>query len=156
MTYIDLWDDTGAFHYRNMPEAGLDAFFTEEREIIQISFDLGKWWLAEDRVQGQASYDTLQEAKAAGDAIVEEAETALDAKLLEEAGLDPKTWRVRYDDGIRFEEIDGDRWIDGDTRDGMAGRQRWDAMKGDDLLSRGHATVQEALAAFTPVSDKAA
>lgn len=148
MTYIDQWDDTGAFLYRNMPETCLDAFFHEERDTIRISRDLGKWWVAEDGVMGQSPYDTLQQAKEAGDTIVEEAEAALDAKLFEEAGLSPEEWCLVHGDGIRFEQIDGDRWIDGDTRGGMADRQSWDAMKGDDLLSSGHASVKDALAAY--------
>jgi hypothetical protein len=150
-TTVDEWDDAGPFLYRILPETGLDAFFHEERDHSRISHSLGKWWLGEDRVMGQDAFDTLDEAKAAGDAQVAELEAGLDAMLLKEAGLDPAAWKVDYSDGISFIEIEGDRWIYGDTRDGMAIRQRWEAFLGDDLLSKGHATVAEALAAFTAV-----
>lgn len=149
---VDEWDDAGPFLYRILPETGLDAFFHEERDMIRISPDLGKWWLGEDGVMGQDAYDTLEKAKAAGDGQVAELEAGLEAMLIKEAGLDPDKWRIDLKDGISFHEIDGDRWIWGDTRDGMAGRQRWEAMRGDDMVSKGHATVADALAAFTAAS----
>ena len=145
---VDLWDDAGPFLYRMLPETGLDAFFHEERETIRISAALGKWWLGQDGRMGQDSFDTIEAAKAAGDKEVAELEAALDGMLLKEAGLDASAWRVDYSDGIAFHEIAGDRWIVGDVRDGMADRQRWDARRGDDIVSEGHATVAAALAAF--------
>jgi hypothetical protein len=146
---VDEWDDAGPFLYRILPETGLDAFFHEERDNIRISRSLGKWWLAEDGVMGQTPYDTLAQAKAAGDEQMAELEEGLNAMLLEEAGLDAEAWRVDVSHGISFYENGGDCWIYGDTRDGMADRQRWEAMRGDEMVSRGHDTVAKALASFT-------
>ena len=146
---VDEWDDAGPFLYRILPETGLNAFFHEERDNIRISRSLGKWWLGEDGVMGQTPYDTLEEAKAAGDEQVNELEEGLNAMLLEEAGLDAEAWRVDLSHGISFYENGGDRWIYGDTRDGMADRQRWEAMRGCEMVSKGHETVAAALAAFT-------
>lgn len=149
---MDDWDDAGPFLYRILPETGLDAFFNEKRDNIRISESLGKWWVGEDRVMGQDAYDTLREAKAAGDVQVAELENGLTAMLLNEAGLNADEWRVDLQDGISFYANDGDQWIYGDTREGMAGHQRWEAMRGDDLVSKGHRTIAEAIASFATAS----
>lgn len=146
MSDVDMWDDTGAFEYRILPESGLDAFFTEERDMLMITHELGSHWLGETRVAGQTPYDTLAEAKAAGDEQIAELEAKQDAELLKEAGLDAAEWRISYRDGLRLERIDGTAGI---VADENAGRQRWDAYgQDDDPVATGVATVAEALAAI--------
>jgi len=146
MSGIDMWDDAGPFEYRFLPESSLDAFFTEERDMLTITPERGRFWLGETGVAGQAPYDTLAEAKAAGDEQIAGLEAEQDGKLLKEAGLDPADWRVTYRDGLRFERIDGTAGI---IADDQAPRQRWDAYGlGDDPVATGVKSVAEALAAI--------
>ncbi len=151
----DLWDNAGPFLYRIMPEGSLDAFFGEERDIIQITFSMGKWWLAETGEVGEDHYRTMKDAKAAGDKRIEEAEKAQDTVLLGKAGLDPAVWTVRYDGALTFVDQAGDRAIVADV-DGRPGEQRWDAFQGDDVVAEGVDEVATALAAFSPMRDMAA
>lgn len=154
-TTTDLWDNAGPFLYRIMPEDNLDAFFGEERDIIQITFSMGKWWLAETGEVGEDHYRTMKEAKAAGDRRVEEAEKGQDALLLAKAGLDPAVWTVRYEGALTFVDQAGDRAIVADP-DRRQGEQSWDAFQGDDLVAEGADNVATALAAFSPKRDMAA
>jgi len=130
---MDLWDDAGAFLYRHMPESGLAAFFSEERDMLQISRESDGYWLSDSAAQGAGRYDSLEEAKAAGDEQIAEAERNLDARLLAEAGLPSEEWTVSYEDGLRFEQKDGPLWIAANA-DGMGTRQSWDLMSKDDVL----------------------
>lgn len=124
MSQPDLWEDAGAFHYRLLPENSLDAFFTEERDMLTITSDHGKWWIGETGVQGQSDYATLEEAKAAGDEQIANLEAAQDGILLQEAGLNSSAWKVVYRDGLRFERVDGTAAI---IAQDQQLRQRWDA-----------------------------
>jgi hypothetical protein len=146
MNEVDLWDDAGPFLYRHMPEGSLSAFFTEERDMIQITRESDGWWLSETGTQGASRYDTLEAAKAAGDEAIAEAEAALDGRLLAEAGLDPESWTVRYDDGIQFESRVGGLWIAADA-DGMSSRQSWSLHDGDDAVLEGCPSIALAVEA---------
>lgn len=131
---VDLWEDAGPFLYRNLPEEGIDAFFTEERDMITIERSMDKWWIGETGTMGQQPYGSLDEAKSAADARIADAERTLDGRMLAEAGLDPTRWRVRYDDGIAFDEIDGERWMQADT-DAHDGTHSWMAYRGDEIVA---------------------
>jgi len=147
MDTVDLWDDAGPFLYRHMPEGGLAAFFSEERDMLQINRESDGYWLSNSAAQGASRYDSVQEAKVAGDVQIAEAEAGLDARLLAEAGLSADDWTVSYEDGPRFEQNDGPLWIIANA-DGMRARQSWDLMSGDDLLlsdARDMATVVAAM-----------
>lgn len=147
MSMPDLWDDAGPFVYRILPETCLDAFFSEEREMLMITQERDMFWLGETRVAGQTPYPTLADAKAAGDEQIEGMEARQDAALLAEAGLDPSEWRVTYKDGLTLERIDRTAAIVADT---SAQRQRWDAYAtGDDPVATDLASVAAALAALT-------
>lgn len=146
MSEPDLWDDAGPFVYRILPETCLDAFFSEEREMLMITQERGTFWLGETRVAGQSSYPTLAEAKAAGDEQIEKMEARQDAMLLAAAGMDPSEWRVTHKDGLTLERIDGKAAIVADT---SAQRQRWDAYAaGDDPVATDLASVAAALDAL--------
>ena len=148
----DLWEDVGPFLYRELPEASLDAFFGDERDMIQISHSLGKWWVAETGVMGETPHETLEQAKEDGDERIAEAESKQDADLLKDAGLDPSTWSVCYRDALTFVDAKGDRAIVADTDD-LRNEQRWDAFRGDDAVALGVYGVAEALAAFDAAPD---
>lgn len=143
MSKPDLWEDTGAFHYRHLPEGNLDAFFTEERDMLTISFDLGKWWMGETGTVGQMPYNTLEEAKAAGDEQIDDLESKQDAALLHEAGLDPKEWKITYQEGVRFDRIDGTAGIYAVDQEDS---QCWDVYaRTDDPIATDVSTIAEAL-----------
>lgn len=147
MDGLDLWDDAGPFLYRHMPEAGLAAFFSEERDMLQINRETDGYWLSDSSAQGADRYDSLDAAKAAGDEQISQAEAGLDAKLLSEAGLSPDAWTVSYEDGLRFEQKAGPLWITANT-EGMSARQSWDLMSGDDVIvsnARDIATIVAAM-----------
>lgn len=141
----DQWEDAGAFLYRNMPETSLDDFFREERIMLRISQEMGKWWLAEDGVQGESVYETLDEAKDGGDAIIEKAEAHMEAKLLKESGLDPKSWRIVVGDGVAFHSRQDRRSIVMDHGSRRGGGQMWIAMDDNDIISEGHREAKDAL-----------
>jgi len=143
----DLWEDVGPFLYRELPEMSLDAFFGDERDMVQISHSLGKWWVAETGVMGETPHETLEQAKTDGDRRIAEAESKQDAQLLDEAGLDPATWAVCYRESLTFVDAQGDRAIVAET-DELRNEQRWDAFSGDDAVASGVYGVAEALAAF--------
>jgi hypothetical protein len=133
MDTMDLWDDAGPFLYRHMPESGLAAFFTEERDMLQINQESDGYWLSDSANQGADRYDTLAEAKASGDEQIATAQAGLDARLLAEAGLPAESWTVSYQDGLRFEQKDGPLWITANERIEST-RQSWDLLSGDVTL----------------------
>lgn len=145
--YIDLWDDAGPFLYRHMPENCLASFFTEERDMIQITPEGDGYWLSESRTQGADRYDTVEEAKKVGDALISSAEDALDAILLAEAGLSPESWTISYEAGLRFTQTDGPLWVTAND-DVAAGRQSWDLGSGDNVLICDANDIASALAAL--------
>lgn len=145
---IDLWDDAGPFLYRHLPETCLSDFFTEERDMIQITRDLGKWWIGQTGVMGQSPYDDLDDAKRAADAEISEMETGQAARLLAEAGLDPSEWSIDLSDGITFEHQTDPISIIGDTGDIPPGRQSWSVIRADSEIACGCETVAAALIAI--------
>lgn len=145
---MDLWEDVGPFLYQNMPENDLSAFFTEERDMLRISHDMNKWWVAEDGRAGEDPHETLAQAKADGDARLAAAFEQQEAVLMAEAGLDPASWALDLTNGISFRETGGSRSIIGDTHQPVALRQSWSAWIGDDMLAAGMTSVADALRAF--------
>jgi len=147
METMDLWDNAGPFLYRHMPENGLAAFFTEERDMLQINEDGDGYWLSDSGRQGAHRHDTLADAKASGDEQIAAAESTLDARLLAEAGLPAESWTVSYQDGLRFEQKDGALWIV--ANDGTAGtRQSWDLLSGDKTVVAGARDIATVVAAM--------
>lgn len=133
MDTVDLWDDTGAFEYRHLPESRIGDFFTEERDMLQITHERDGFWLTSSRESGATRYGALDEAKATGDEEIRQAEAARDGLLLREAGLDAATWKVTYEYGLCFEQKDGPLWIWGNA-DGMSTKLAWDLNEGDDSI----------------------
>lgn len=139
------------FEYRILPESTLGAFFTEERDMLTITAENGRWWLGETGVAGQMPYDTLAEAKAAGDQQIVELEERQNATLLREAGLPADEWGVTYRDGLRFARIGGGAEI---VADEQAHQQRWDVFAGtDDPVATGLASIADAVAAIKADAD---
>lgn len=147
MDDMDLWDDAGPFLYRNMPESGIDAFFTEERDMLQITRESDGYWLNDSGRQGADRYDTVAEAKTSGDERITAAENVLDARLLAEAGLPAESWKVSYQDGLRFERQEGGLCIvaNGHNTDT---RQSWDLIAGDETLLADAPDIAAVLAAM--------
>ncbi|MFZ3481839.1 hypothetical protein [Sphingomonas sp. 3-13AW] len=133
MNTMDLWDDAGAFLYRHFPEMSLVDFFTEEREMLQISREHGKYWLSDTRAAGATPYDDVGAAKAAGDEAIADAETTLDACLFAEARLSPAVWSVNLEDGLSFVEKDGPLCIVAQT-DGGPRKPLWALYDGEDAV----------------------
>jgi len=144
---MDLWDDAGPFLYRHMPESGIAAFFTEERDMLQINEESDGYWLSNSGSQGADRYDTLAEAKASGDEQIAAAENTLDARLLAEAGLPAESWKVSYQDGLCFERQEGGLCIVANGHDTDT-RQSWDLIAGDETLLSDAPDIAAVLAAM--------
>lgn len=144
---MDMWDDAGPFLYRHMPESGIAAFFTEERDMLQINKESDGYWLSDSRSQGADRYDTLAEAKASGDEQIAAAENTLNARLLAEAGLPAESWTVSYQDGLRFEQKEGQLWIVANECIART-RQSWDLLSGDETLVTDARDIETVVAAM--------
>ena len=127
---LDAWDQHGPLNYfRSLPSSTVVEAVTGECESLMIDgeppadVDAEKhvWWLSHPAVQGSSMFDTLAEAKAAGDAVIEELETALPMKMAKAASLDTDTWRYavysdppsfmhRTDSDASIEHLGGDQW----------------------------------------------
>ena len=145
---IDQWEDAGPFLYRNLPEARLSDFFSEEREMLRIERDAGGWWLNDSRSPGAARHADLDQAKADGDATILKAEARMEADILAEAGLQATEWTVSYRDGLRFDRIGGSLGIVADD----AQSPSWSVYDGDDVVIEGAATISMAVAAASVIS----
>ena len=142
MDNLDQWDDTGAFHYRQIPEPNLAAFFNEERSILTITKEKDGWWLNNPEAMGEDLYPTLDEAKAAGDEIIKAGEDGLELRLLTEAGLSTENWKVDLSDGLTFKHLSKPIEIVANTEN-SGGTQSWSLFRGDDELVRNVRSLAE-------------
>ena len=92
----DFWEQLDATSfYRPLSAKTVDQYFSGEVDDAYISQDMGKWWLKVDGVVGEAPHDTLEAAKAAGDAIVEKSDNEMTKVMLTSLGRQRKSGRWR-------------------------------------------------------------
>ncbi len=128
----DFWEqlDTTTF-YRPLAAKTIDQFLSGEFDNATISSDLGRWWLKIDGVLGEAPYDDLVTAKAAGDIIVEKYENATTGWILTSLGLSADEWKLEIVDGmpvissLESEEI---------TLSAGETSPRWSLLQGNDFI----------------------
>jgi len=93
----DMWDYSGAFWHRDLPSETIRQFVTgEERPMMTIAEERGKYWLGDNRHGGQSPFDSLQAAKDAGDARHDELYAVEGRTLAQDAGLAPDEWTFRH------------------------------------------------------------
>lgn len=148
---IDLWDWTGAFWYRPMPEETIHQFASGEMGTMTITEEGGEFWLNDQRYAGQSSYPTLAQAKAAGDAAVEEAFVSRDARIVAAAELDAAVWALKsVDQYAWFERIDN-----GGVRIEPKGPAEWIALDDEEELGSAGTAKAAALIASPEASPRA-
>lgn len=140
----DMWDSTGEGRdrvwFRRLPEMTLAEAISGETGMVSITMDAGRYWLADSRKAGQDDFPSLEEAKAAGDHIVEEANRRQRQSLLESSGLNPEEWTVRFEtNGPVFEKADESRlWLQ------VATDGQWMLMDGDVVAGTARTPVEAA------------
>jgi hypothetical protein len=101
--YVDFWDNHRDTHFLPLPARTLSQAVSGECETLTITKGTyeGKdaWWLSDPATNGEAPYESLLEAKKAGDAISEKDMADQPAVIAQHSGLDPAAWL--------FKEIDG-------------------------------------------------
>lgn len=104
--HLPEWEGDYNSNWLELEPEHVDAVGT--RDMVNLSEDIGKWWLTYDGMQGATPYDTREEASSAGrwDARFRMLKHAL--RMEATANLGPG-WRFTEKDGVGFEhETDGD------------------------------------------------
>lgn len=135
------WENSNGLHYRLMPEMTIKECLSEERNMITVTQDGGKWWLHVDGVQGEDPWPTLQLAKHSGDAFLKEMEGRQTESLLVDAGLSNE-WQVRFGDGLSFVNEKQELEL---IPEMLAGSVQWSLYQGDTLVTGSKQSAQEAL-----------
>ena len=92
---VDEWDFSGSW-YRILPPDSISKLFQEEQDMITISEESDGFWMSIRGKNGSDRFDTLAQAKEAGNKIVEMAESSMSSKMIEESGLDSSLWSFSY------------------------------------------------------------
>lgn len=145
MTKPDEWNDTGAFHYRDLPETSVSKFFGEDRDMLRITNERGQYWMLDTRYPGETPYASLKQAKAEGDKIIEDLLKRQEKDLLADAGLSPLDWKVSFKDGLAFEHKTFPRQIVAETE---CDHEAWSAVKEDISVATFCCSVLDALSSF--------
>lgn len=97
----DFWEQLDSETFcRPLAAKTVDQFLSGEVDNATINFDLGRWWLKIDGVLGEAPYDCLDTAKAAGDIIAEKYENATTGWMLASLGLSTDEWKMEIIHGM--------------------------------------------------------
>jgi hypothetical protein len=128
----DFWEQLDAMSfYRPLSAKTVDQHFSGEVDDAFISHDMGKWWLKVDGVVGEAPHDTLEAAKAAGDAIVEKSDNEMTNTMLTSLGLSSDEWKLEIVQGMPVVTS-----LTNDEIMLMAGETspRWSLLQGNDFI----------------------
>ena len=103
----DPWDQASKtmWHAPIEPDT-LPGLWAQPHDSLFINKAKDGYWISEPGVMGEGRYDTLAEAKAAGNAILAKATTDLESNMLRDAGLDAAVWSFEYREGARFTHRD--------------------------------------------------
>lgn len=143
MSY-DPWDQASStMWFVHIDPDTLEGLWSEEQETLYINQDEHGYWLSEPGVMGQSCFDTLDEAKAAGNEILLKAEDDLPAKMLADGGLDPSVWSFEYREGARFRHLQDESLVIEVDIESSGRSHRFGAMSGSDEVGD-YATAAEA------------
>lgn len=130
----DFWEQLDATsYYRPLSPKSVYQYFTGEVDDVFISRDHGKWWLKVDGVIGGEPYDTLEAAKAAGDATVEKSYKEMVATIRADLPLSDDEWTFK---------LEGEAIIltsaakDSVSIVGTARKPRWWLSDGDEIVTK--------------------
>ena len=144
----DPWDQASeSMWYAHIDPSTLEGLWRQPQDSLFINHDELGYWHGEPGVMGQNQFKTLEEAKAAGNARLEEAEKALAGNLLLDAGLDPDVWNFEYLDGARFKNRMDESLVIEIEIERENVRDRFAAYSGDDEVGE-YATAGEAASAL--------
>jgi hypothetical protein len=128
----DFWEQLDATsYYRPLAVKTVDQFLSGEVENVFINQDMGKWWLKVDGVNGEAPHDSLEAAKAAGDAVIIESENAMTDRMLSDLGLSTDEWKMEISEGLPLVKLliaDDIVLLAGETH------PRWSLLQGNDFI----------------------
>lgn len=145
---MDLWDqaDSRTWHL-SLPAMTVGEYVSGETESLFIREERGTFWLSDPRRQGQSECKTLEEAKKAGDEIVDEMYESQPRAIAEAARL-PEGWVLRGEpDGFVFfakegmEPGEGPEIVRNGPRD-------WTVVEADEEVVSKKESAAEALAEF--------
>lgn len=147
MSY-DPWDQASpTMWFVHIDPDTLEGLWSEEQETLYINRDEHGYWLGEPGVMGQSCFDTLEEAKAAGVAVLLQAEDDLAGKMIKDAGLDPDVWSFEYLEGARFKHLQDESLVIEIDIESSSRDRRFAAYAGDDEVGEyaGAAEAADAL-----------
>jgi hypothetical protein len=128
----DLWEQLDATSfYRPLSAKTVDQYFSEEVDDAFISSGHGKWWLKVDGVVGEEPYDTLEAAKAAGDAIVDKSDNEMTDTMLTNLDLSAEEWKLEIVQGLPIiTSLNNDDF----TLTAGEASPRWSLLHGNDFI----------------------
>lgn len=149
---MDLWDQLdGNTWYQPLPAMDVETYVSGETENLFIRKEYEAFWLSRPDVAGQSEYATLEAAKTAGDAILDEMGARQVREIVKAAGLDPDSWTftLEGDFGV-FAPVDGNG-----PEIVRNGKGRWAAVENDEETLVGTSPAELARqvserAAFSP------
>lgn len=90
---INEWEQLdGNTWYQNLSPAFLSHAIAHENPTVSITKSHGAYWLHNGNQPGETDYQTLEEAKAAGDRLAAVSHDTLSDRMARDAGLDPDQW----------------------------------------------------------------
>jgi hypothetical protein len=101
----DLWDDAGTFWYRHLPPSTVASLFSGECDLLTVREEDG-FWLSRTGEMGSSPFATLEEAKRAGDAVIDGAWCCMGGRISRDAGLSPSVWSFSYGEAPSFTFLD--------------------------------------------------
>jgi hypothetical protein len=95
----DFWDrlDNDNYWY-HLAARTASEYFSGESDKIYLQREYGKWWVKTDNELGASEYDTLEEAKAAGEGTVRDSYEMMEGRILENLGMTAE-WTIKADNG---------------------------------------------------------
>lgn len=96
----DMWDQLDANTYwQSLPATTADEYFSGETASIFIKKENGLWWITTYEGSGADAYQTLEEAKAAGQRTIDQGYEQMNAEIIKDLGVDD-LWGVDTGDGF--------------------------------------------------------
>lgn len=103
-TYVDLWDKIDEDQYWfPLPATTAATYLSGMTDLIYVrrdEVDANRWWVSITNELGMTDYDTLEEAKAAGDEIIARYQSDQLADITVDLDVSPDEWDVELGDEI--------------------------------------------------------
>jgi hypothetical protein len=111
----DQWDmlDSNTY-WLPLPATTVDEYLSGETPSIFIRREGGSWWLSQSDENGASDYAKLEDAKVAGDKVIQQLYDDQVALITADIGVSPDEWEVELDDTMinLTSKLDGDILID--------------------------------------------